>query len=197
MLRAPFMRWTLAAVALAAVVASGCGETRALRKKGPLSAYLMLEVPRREAPGVGERWAMVRDEGTAFLLHEATVERRRTRQTCGSVPPAAFLDGWDALKAAGLLRAGEDFRLIAPPGAEPFAGRLQLQYVGQSHEVTARRPLSRAEAQKLAGVLRGWEARLEAVRLEDLPTELRVEVGMEMCTPPARLRQGTRAQPAP
>jgi hypothetical protein len=162
---------------------------RALREHLPPRAYLVADVPRPEAKGVSERWAVASHEEKAFLVHASDVERRRTRQTCGAVPIDAFARGWKELRAQGLLHPVEDYRLMHAPGAAPFAARLQLRYNQSGREVVARRPLERAQLDALLRVLRGWESALQLVRPEEIPAELRVEIAMEPCGPrPARPR---------
>lgn len=162
---------------------------RALREQVPTHAHLIVDVPRREAKGVTERWAVASHEEKAFLVHASDVERRRTRQTCGAVPIEAFVRGWKDLQAQGLLQPVEDYRLVPAPGAAPFMARLQLRYDQGGREVLARRPLERPQLDPLLRVLRGWESVLQVAAPEDIPAELRVEIGMESCGPrPARSR---------
>jgi hypothetical protein len=168
---------------------------RAMREQVPTQAYLIVDVPRREAKGVTERWAMASREGNAFLVHASDVERRRTRQTCGAVPLENFVRGWKSLQAQGLLHPVEDYRLMPGPGQSPFMARLQLRYDRKGGEVVARRPLEPAQLEPLLRVLRGWEAALVPARLDQIPAELRVEIGQESCgTKPARPRGAPGAE---
>jgi hypothetical protein len=169
---------------------SNAAHQRALKEQMPPYAYLVVDVPRREAKGVIERWAVAaRPEKGAFLVHASDVERRRTRQTCGGIPLEKFVPGWEALQAQGLLQPVEDYRLMPKPGAPPFAARLQLRYAQNGREAIARRPLERGELDSLLGVLRPWESALLLVKPEQIPAELRVEIGMEGCGPKPRRPQ--------
>jgi hypothetical protein len=180
------MRGSVVVLMIAAALGGCDGEARALRKQGPPFIHMIVDVP-RPAQGIGERWSMARKEGEAYLLHVAGVEQRRTHTTCGLIPLEEFHAGWEELGTAGLLRAGEDFRLRPAPGSAPFAARYQLEYVGSQGDILARRPLTRAELAPLLRVLRRWEARLQRIETFKVPAALRVEMGVdEACLPPKR-----------
>jgi hypothetical protein len=178
----PALRCALPVVACLAA-ACGTSTSAALRKEMPVNAHLVVDVPRREAQGVSERWAVTCANGKAFLVHAADVDRRRTRQTCGMLPPESFVRGWRELRADGLLHSAEDYRLMAPPGSDPFVARLQLAYRDERNEVMARRPLTAAALKPLMRTLRRWETTLQPARLDQIPSELRVEIGMGVCDP--------------
>jgi len=166
---------------------SNAAHQRALREQMPAYAYLVVDVPRREAKGVIERWAVAARTKEAFLVHASDVERRRTRQTCGGISLEKFVPGWKSLQTQGLLQPVEDYRLMPGRGAPPFAARLQLRYDRKGREVVARRPLDSAELEPLLVVLRRWESALLLVRPDQIPAELRVEIGRGSCGPkPAR-----------
>jgi hypothetical protein len=177
----------LAAACLAVLVLGACGVAAGRRAVSvPPRVRLGVDLPRREAEAVNERWALYRGEKGTFVVHGVDVERRRTVQTCGKLAEESFAAGWEDLAATGVLRPGEDLRLVPPRGAEPFAGRLEASYGGEANRVASRRPLTAGEARAVTGVLRRWEARLEPVLMEAIPAELRVELARGGCSPPGR-----------
>jgi hypothetical protein len=177
----------LAAACLAVLVLGACGVAAGRRAVSvPPRVRLGVDLPRREAEAVNERWALYRGEKGTFVVHGVDVERRRTVQTCGKLAEESFAAGWEDLAATGVLRPGEDLRLVPPRGAEPFAGRLEASYGGETNQVASRRPLTEREARAVTEVLRRWEARLQPVSMEAIPAELRVELARGGCSPPGR-----------
>ena len=183
---------------LTAFLASACALGGKAKEKppAPTGLFLAFDHPRRGTVGVGERWIVVSKKEEIFLLHAWDVERRRTEQVCGEVPPEEFTEGWEELGAAGLLVSGEDLRLSPPPGSEPFAGRLRLRFRLRGRLTSARRPLTETEARELLGVLRGWKADLRPALWRSLPADLRAEVVIGGCDPPApKGQKSTRGKP--
>ncbi len=177
----------LATSCLAMLVLVACSVAGSPRgSAAPTRARLGVDVPRREARAVSERWALVRNDKGTFFMHGVDVERRRTVETCGALAEDTFATGWEDLKATGVLRPGEDLRLVAPRGAEPFAGRLEAHYGSGTVRVVARRPLTGRDARAVTEVLRRWEIRLQAVEIETIPADLRVELARGGCGPPGR-----------
>jgi hypothetical protein len=171
---------------LTALLVSACSlGGKGKEPTGPTGLVLTFDHPRRATVGVGERWVVVGKEmEETYLLHAWDVERRRTRQICGKVPPEEFTEGWEKLEAAGLLVPGEDLRLSPSPGSEAFAGRLRLRFREHGKRISARRPLTETEARELVRVLRRWKVALHPAKWRSLPPDLRVEVAIGGCDPP-------------
>jgi len=164
---------------------------------GPTGLVLTFDHPRRATVGVEERWVVVGEKKEeTYLLHAWDVERRRTQQICGKVPPEEFTEGWEELEAAGLLVPGEDLRLSPLPGDEPFAGRLRLRFRDRGKRISARRPLTETEAGELIRVLRRWKVALHPALWRNLPADLRVEVAIGGCdSPPPKGQKSTGGKP--
>jgi hypothetical protein len=135
---------------------------------------------------VSERWLVCREErrDDTYLVHVVDVDRRRTTQTCGRIPLETFAPRWSQLIRTGVLRPGEDLRLMPPRGTPAFAARLDARYGSGEREATARRPLATADLAAVQTIFRDLERRLLLADVREIPATVRVEVGMGSCLPP-------------